>query len=283
MIDLLKSSFLSLLDLLMPRMCAACGCKLAVSEEDICVKCLMDLPRTMFHVSEVNPLEQMYWGRIPIVGATALMYYKEGFKGILMKMKYKGMYAIAEHFGRLMAEELIAESDFLNGIDMIVPVPLHWRRKLKRGYNQSLEIARGIAQVSGLPICTDAVRRHKDNKSQTQLTHAERQQNVEDIFRCTRPERLKGRHILLVDDVITTGATTLSCATEIMRATGMPLPYDGRSSHDESRTDNNIQANNNDNIQADNNDDIQADRNASPKEGLRFSILSLAYAANAVT
>ena len=227
MISSIKSYSALLLDLFFPRYCAVCDAVLAETETHLCIKCFMELPRTNLHKMKENNLEKMYWGRMPIVHASAFMYYKEGFKNTIHSLKYRKNHAIGTYFGRLMAEEISQSSDFFADIDAIVPIPLHTYRLWKRGYNQSEFIAKGIQAVTHIPIYSDAVIRTVNNKSQTRMTHSERRKNVEDIFRCTHPELLKGKHILLVDDVITSNATTLSCATAIMQAVGTPLPYAG--------------------------------------------------------
>ena len=227
MISSIKSYSALLLDLIFPRYCAVCDAVLAETENHLCIKCFMELPRTGLHKVEENNLEKMYWGRMPIVRASAFMYYKEGFKNAIHNLKYRKNHAIGKYFGQLMAEEISQSSDFFAGIDAIVPIPLHSYRLWKRGYNQSEYIAKGVQEVTQIPVLTDVVIRHRNNQSQTRMTHSERRKNVEDIFRCTHPELLKGKHILLLDDVITSNATTLSCAESIMQAVGTPLPYSG--------------------------------------------------------
>ena len=211
---------LNVFDFLFPRFCAVCGTALHPSEQHVCIHCFMDLPRTLSHTPENSRLEESYWGKIPIVHATALMKYNESFKRVIYSLKYDGNTPLGEYFGRLLAQEIKDNSTFFSDIDCIIPIPLHWRRQLRRGYNQCYYIARGISQVTHLPILTGTVRRIINNKSQTRLTPEERQRNVQDIFRCTRPDLLRGKHILIVDDVITTGATTTSCALSILRALG---------------------------------------------------------------
>ena len=210
----------NVLDFLFPRHCAVCGTVLHQSEQHVCIRCFMDMPRTLYHMDEHSRLEKNYWGKIPIVRVAALMKYTESFKRIIHVLKYDGNTSIGEYFGRLAAQEIRDASTFFSDIDCIIPIPLHWRRQFHRGYNQCYHIARGISQVTHLPILTGIVRRVINNESQTQLTHEERQRNVQDIFRCTHPERLRGKHILIIDDVITTGATTTSCALSILRALG---------------------------------------------------------------
>lgn len=219
-----------LLDLLFPRYCAVCDEVLSESEQHLCIKCFMDMPRTYFHTMKENVMEKMYWGKIPIEQASALMYYKEGFKEPVHDLKYHKNHAIGEYLGRLMAEEIIASSDFFEGIDAIVPIPLHRFRKWRRRYNQSEYIAKGIHSVTEIPIYTDAVIRTVNNRSQTKMSFFERKKNVENIFKCTQPALLRDKHILLVDDVITSNSTTLACAEAIMQAVGAPFPYAGDTS-----------------------------------------------------
>ena len=124
--------------------------------------------------------------------------------------------------GRAMAADL-ADSDFFDGVDLILPLPLSRRREKRRGYNQSTELARGVSEITGLPVDTSSVARTVDNPTQTHLTGQERQANVAGIFRLLRPEALRGRHVLLVDDVLTTGASLISCGQTIAAAGGVRL------------------------------------------------------------
>jgi ComF family protein len=122
--------------------------------------------------------------------------------------------------GRLMAREFMA-ADFFDGIDLIVPVPLAKKRQRQRGYNQSMELARGISEATGLPIYNQIVRRTRFVKSQTQMGRQERMENVADVFEAKDLNAIRGRHILLVDDVVTTGATMMACAREILKTEGV--------------------------------------------------------------
>lgn len=209
-----------LLDFIFPRYCAVCGNVLSASEHQLCIGCFIDIPRTGYHNATHSVLETLYWGKLPIEKSTAFMFYKEGYKEILLNIKYRNRYSTAEYFGQLMAREINEESDFFNGIDAIIPVPLHWKRFLKRGYNQSLYIAKGVKAVTGIPIYNDVVKRRASNPSQTRMTYAERSLNVANIFQCTNPEKVRGKHILILDDVITSGATSLSCAEAILKGLG---------------------------------------------------------------
>ena len=216
----LKRQLDGVLDLISPRLCSICDSPLSEHERFICMKCYIDLPRTGYHKAEHSFMETNYWGKIPIERAAAFFFYNKDNRHILFDAKYYLKPGAGERMGWLMAQEISSESDFFRGIDLMVPIPLHPRRQRARGYNQCHYIALGIRQVTGIPLCEDAVVRLVDNESQTAMSLAEREANVRGIFRCPRPERLRGKHILLIDDVVTTGATTRSCAQSILQALG---------------------------------------------------------------
>lgn len=211
-----------LLDVVSPRSCVVCGGRLTVSEEVLCGRCNLHLPRTGFHLNAYeNELARMFWGKIAVERASALFYFESHAEtaNILYELKYKDHPEIGEVMGRITAREL-HESGFFDGIDVIVPVPLTRQRERQRGYNQSLLLARGISGVTGLPVLDKVVARTTFTQSQTQMGRWERRENVEGAFRLVNAAPLQGRHILLVDDVITTGATMTACAKELLRAPG---------------------------------------------------------------
>jgi ComF family protein len=167
-----------------------------------------------------SPLEQVYWGHIPVERATALFFHTGGStRNAIYRMKYRNNPDIGEYLGQVLAGE-IAESGFFEGIDAIVPVPLARMRLLKRKYNQCDWIAKGISRQTGIPVIRNAVKRIHDNRTQTSLSTEERWENTEGIFRLTNPSLIAGRHILILDDVVTTGATTISLARTLMQAGG---------------------------------------------------------------
>lgn len=216
----LRQGLSGLLDFLFPRYCAVCDDILSENERHICIKCFMTLPRTNYHLEQSSPMEEPFLGKIPLGRATAFIFYKEEFREIIADLKYRRRHVLGEFFGRMMAKEISESSSFFDGIDVIVPIPIHWKRRLKRGYNQSYHLAKGVRSVTGIPIYDNVVRRTVNNPSQTRVHRSERMANVENIFRCHAPERLRGKHILLIDDVRTTGATSLSCAISILKALG---------------------------------------------------------------
>ena len=209
-----------LLDLISPRLCVVCGQRLTVSEETICSKCNLHLPRTGFQQDPYeNEMAKLFWHQIPIERATALFYYEAHSEtaNILYELKYKSHPEIGEVMGRMMAKEL-QSSGFFDEIDGIIPVPLAKKRLRQRGYNQSLEIAHGISEMTGLPIYNKVVRRNAFEGSQTSKGRWERNENVEGVFELKDATAIQGKHILIVDDVVTTGATVIACAQELCKA-----------------------------------------------------------------
>ena len=205
-------------DFLFPRYCPICGKRLSEDEKNICFLCLSDLPRINAHSIEGNPIEKLYWTHLPIERATSFFFYDSiESREVIYHTKYFKDPKVGEAVAMAMAEELIT-TQFFDGMDLIVPIPLHPRRLRKRGYNQCDYIAKGISEVTGLPVEKEAVRRIVDNSSQTHLLSTERKENVIGIFQLVHPEKVRGKHLLLVDDVITTGATSISCGQELVKA-----------------------------------------------------------------
>ena len=188
-------------------------------EEVLCVRCQADLPRVRTISFEENDITRIFWGLVPIEKGISFFHYTphSPHSRILFELKYHNHPEVGKTMGRMMAEELKATS-FFDGIDLIVPIPLSRKKKRQRGYNQSDWIAWGISEATGIPTDTTSVVRTKSNPSQTTLDHRQRRENVRDIFAVRHPENLESHHILLVDDVITPGATMLSCAETIARA-----------------------------------------------------------------
>ena len=206
------------LELFYPRLCLVCGQKLISSEKYICLKCLLHLPRTNYHETAGNPMEQLFYGRVQVERATAYFDFKKGssYQRILHYLKYRGMKELGEYLGAQFALE-IRDSELLQSIDLICPVPLHPKKERKRGYNQSYHLAKGLSEKSGIPIDNHSLVRKQFSSTQTRKTRWERWENVESIFELTHPEAFDGKHILLIDDVVTTGATLEACAATIQK------------------------------------------------------------------
>lgn len=217
--SLLKDIF----NFIFPQRCIMCRKRLTSKENFICTPCLIHLPLTNHHLVENNPLEKHFWGLFPIEKAASFFYHDgEKTRSILYHIKYYHHPEVGKFLAALYAEEL-KDYQFFKDIDAIVPIPLHWKRMLKRHYNQSHYIAQGISQSTGIPIFNDVVKRMVNNVSQTQVKKQERKENVKDIFKTFHPEKIKGKHILLVDDVTTTGSTITSCAQELAKIEGVKI------------------------------------------------------------
>ncbi len=213
-----------LLDLISPRLCVVCGNRLAVTEETLCSKCYLHLPRTDFaNDLYENVMAKLFWGQIKLEKATALFYYEPHAETaqILYELKYKNHPEIGVVMGRMMAKELM-KSGLFEDIDALVPVPLAKKRERKRGYNQSLELAKGVSEVTGLPIANLVIRRTKFVGSQTKRGRWERNENVEHVFELV-DDNISDQHLLLIDDVVTTGATVIACAKEMQKASNVKI------------------------------------------------------------
>lgn len=184
----------------------------------------MNLPRTKLYAYNDNPVEKLFWGKIPLERATSFLYYRKGsdLRYLLYRLKYHGQKEIGEVMGRYMATEMLP-SGFFSDIDVIVPIPLHPRKQRLRGYNQSEWIARGISAVTALPLDIHSVIRCKNTATQTRKTTFERWENVDGTFTVRFPERVVGKHLLIVDDVLTTGATIVACASALAEVEGVRI------------------------------------------------------------
>lgn len=211
-------------ELFFPRCCLLCGKRLSVAEEHLCFQCLSGLPKTRLHLQSDNEIEKCFWGKLPIERATSFLYYAKGgdVRRLMYELKYYGNAQIGCFMGRWMAAEL-AVSGFFQGVDYVLPVPLHVRKRRKRGYNQSERLAEGISSVTGIPVFRDMLVRSQYTETQTRKGSYERWMNVKDVFECTSPEMLEGKHILLVDDVLTTGATVVACADALAQVPGLKI------------------------------------------------------------
>lgn len=210
-------------DLLFPRSCVVCGRKLGGGERYLCVHCLRDLPRTHYSDEPDNPLARRLWGFATLERAASFIYYRNDnhVRHILYHLKYYHQPQIGIFMGRLMAQEIGAA--YFDGVDVLVPVPLAAPRQRHRGYNQCQMLAEGIAAVTALPIDNRSLIRHIANVSQTHLHRADRWDNVQGIFDLTDTAALAGKHVLLIDDVVTTGATILSCIQTLSAIPGIRL------------------------------------------------------------
>lgn len=210
----------ALLDFISPRPCRLCGKRLSLYEQEICTACNLHLPRTHYEETPFdNNLSRLFWGRFNVDRVAALYFYEahSDSSRLIYDLKYHGKRELGQWLGTLAAEEFKA-FNFFDGIDFIVPVPVTWRRRWKRGYNQSEVIAHGVAEVTGLPVRRKLLKRVHFKCSQTKLSLSERLRNAEGAFAVRSREDISGSHVLIVDDVVTTGATVSSCAKELEKA-----------------------------------------------------------------
>ncbi len=239
-------------DMILPRSCVVCGCRLNLEERYLCLGCLIDMPLTRFWERGHNPMSDKFNERIQerlggkaaeresieyeryAYAAALFTYHSEaGYRQIPYQVKYHGDMAMGEHFGRMLGRKLAnAEtwrtagdgskasdegSSIWTDMDMVIPVPLHWARLRKRGYNQAEVIARGVAEAMDIPLRTDILVRRRRTRTQTKLEIQEKMRNVDGAFGVAEEAALifrdggQVRHILLVDDVFTTGSTLESC------------------------------------------------------------------------
>ena len=215
----MKNYSREILHLVFPERCAVCGEMLPEGVRFMCPGCSWDMPLTGYWAEHDNPVLRKFGGLLPLREASSLIFYTPNskYRTLVHRFKYYGQWRDSLILGEMTGKKL-KESGLYDSVDTVVPVPLHLVRRLKRGYNQAEYLAQGIARELDIPLDTASVTRSGYNRSQTKTKdHADRWENVAGIFSVRRPARLDGRHILLVDDVLTTGATLISCAEEILR------------------------------------------------------------------
>lgn len=202
-----------------PELCAACERPLLKHEQHICLDCRLNLPKTDFHKEAGNPVERIFWGRVPIYSAGAFVYFQKDNKvqRLMHQIKYKGKKEIAHTLGKWYGAELKKNERFASA-DFIVPVPLHSSKLKRRGFNQSEWFARGIAESTGIAVNTNIIHRTRKSETQTRKTRFKRWENVSDIFSVSDAALIKNRQLILADDVITTGATLEACMQTILLA-----------------------------------------------------------------
>ncbi len=207
--------------LLLPRRCPVCHGEMLPEERFVCTSCRFDIPLTGFAANPTNPMIQRFWGIVPVERAAALFWFREGsaWRDAVHRFKYGGRWILARRLGEWLGSELLSGEGYAD-VELVVPVPLHWRKRLARGYNQSEYIAEGVAATLGSRCDFRALKRTRNNPSQALGHRLDRWENVEGIFAVRDAKRLRGRHILLVDDVFTSGATVTSCAEAIVEACG---------------------------------------------------------------
>lgn len=220
-----KSGFFSkLLNLFLPEVCVVCGQELLEGEMGACLSCLYNLPKTNNYKVKDNSAEILLAGRIPFERVACYCTYSNGgvLPPLIHNLKYYHKKEIGLLLGRMFGEDL-AGSDFIKPVDMIVPVPLHPKKKKSRGYNQAEIIAQGISETTSLPMSTDNLVRVVHNPTQTKRTKTERWENVKCIFNVIDNQVFGQKHVLLVDDVITTGSTIEACGIALQKCNNLKI------------------------------------------------------------
>ena len=209
-------------ELFYPNVCLACSEKLMKGEAVLCFKCRQELPRSEYWRDAENAMAQRFWGRVDLQGAAALFkFQKDGeVQHLLHQLKYYGRQDVGELMGKMMGSLLLQPGALIKDVDIIVPVPLHPKRLQQRGYNQCDSIVRGISETIHVDWTGDALERVQENISQTGKNRFDRWYNVAEIFAVKEVELLKNKHVLLVDDVMTTGATAEACLQKILAVEG---------------------------------------------------------------
>lgn len=210
--------------LLFPRLCYGCGNHLTRNEYLICTVCQIEIPRTDYHLRRDNPVEQLLWGRCMVEKAAVFSFYTRGsrIRSLIHSLKYKGIKEVGTELGRIYGSTL-GEAGYLDGIDCIIPVPLHPSKERSRGFNQSRIIAEGMSSVTGIPVEDKALVRISKTQTQTRRSRYARWSNVEGIFAVAAPDLITKRHLLLLDDVITTGSTIEACVKELSGVNGVKI------------------------------------------------------------
>jgi competence protein ComFC len=221
---MVKDFLLDVASLIYPRVCSGCQQSLFKHEEFICNKCYLTLPKTNYHLQQENPIEKIFFGRADIKTASSFLFFQK--KGSVQKMmhalKYKNKPEVAQLLGKWYGQDLKKSAVFSN-IDYIIPVSLHKKRLQKRGYNQSEYFAKGLSEVLNIPVVTNVLTKSKFTETQTHKTREERAENISTSFQLQNPETINNKNILLVDDVITTGATTEACILKLQDNTNATI------------------------------------------------------------
>jgi len=221
----LRTGYLAdFVNLLFPRLCQACTANLLGTEDLICTECLYNLPYTGFHLQPNNMVARQFWGKIDLQYAYALLYFEKGGKvqHLMHQFKYQGMQKIGNKLGEISGLQLSQNTE-LQKVDYIIPIPLHKSRLRERGYNQSANFAHGLAGKLMAKVEENNLIRTVKTATQTHKSRFARFENMQQVFAVKHPEQLQGKHVLLVDDIITTGSTLEACAQELLKIQGLQL------------------------------------------------------------
>lgn len=207
-----------------PHNCLGCGSDNLAQENFLCLECINNLPHTGFALHANNPVEKIFWGRMPISAAMSEFYFSKSsvIQNLIHEFKYGGNVKVGAYLGRMMGKSIINSNRF-SGIDVLIPLPLFTQKEFKRGFNQSMVLCEGINEITNIPIIAKNITRVAATETQTRKGRIQRWENVEKSFSVQDPTKLIDRNILLVDDVITTGATIEACGSQILKTAGVKL------------------------------------------------------------
>ena len=207
-----------------PHICTGCGSDVLAEDNLLCARCFVDLPVTNYAMHANNPVEKIFWGRIPLIAAHGEYYFAKGslIQHLVHQLKYKGNKEIGFYLGELMAKSLLNSNRF-NNIDGLIPLPLFPDRERKRGYNQAAIICNGMSTVMNVPVVNNVLIRQRFTETQTRKHRTERWENVEGSFAIANEHLVNGKHLLLVDDVVTTGATFEASGNTMLQINGVQL------------------------------------------------------------
>lgn len=210
--------------LVFPQLCVACRNSLVANEDLLCIDCLYNLPLTNFHLQPDNIVARQFWGKLKLDGAYALYYFNKGgsIQNMMHQFKYNGMQHIGNKLGGIAGKQLL-QNEIFRSVDYIIPVPLHKKRLKERGYNQSACFADGLAKELNAVVTIDNLVRRVATKTQTHKSRFARFENMMEVFAVNHPQELVNKHVLLVDDIVTTGSTLEACGIELLKIPGLRL------------------------------------------------------------
>ncbi len=218
---LLENLLGGFVSLFYPQLCLSCGKNITPDRDAICISCQVKLPKTGFHLEKENSFTDRFWGRVNIESGASFYHFAKGgrVQHLIHNLKYKGRYEVGVKLGNLYGKAL-KKSPLYRNIDVIIPVPLHPKKELKRGYNQSDMFAKGLSETMEVEWKKNILISTKMSETQTKKSRLERLENVKDVFKINDVDFLKDKHVLIVDDVLTTGATLEACTMKILEISG---------------------------------------------------------------
>lgn len=206
-----------LVGLFYPRVCAGCDAHLMKQEENLCLVCKHNLPKTYFWDYDVTPIEKLFWGKVPVQSACSFLHFEQGdvVQELMHRLKYEGKTGVGLELGKMFGQILV-EKEWFADADIIIPIPLHVTKEARRGYNQSRFIAEGLGESLGADLRSNLLKRLVASETQTKKSRYDRSENVSSVFKLPEAEKVKGKNVLLVDDVVTTGSTLTAAGSELV-------------------------------------------------------------------